>query len=117
MTSFSACHIKERLCLHARLFGKRAEKPSEIGAFRVKSGEFPYCNRSIALTDLRQERPGGAIAAPRAVILCARPAGRNRRNSGPSRHARANPFRKSEYALSSSSKAERKFARCKKRQS
>jgi hypothetical protein len=90
--------------------GQRAENRPESTHFVRKSGDFHYSNRTTVLTDLHRKMRAGAIAAPPAAADALGPRGESRRNSVASHHARANSFRKSEYVLFSSSKAERKFA-------
>jgi hypothetical protein len=45
-------------------FEQRAKKRSGIDAFRAKSGDFHFFDRTTVLTDLRPETRAGAISAP-----------------------------------------------------
>jgi hypothetical protein len=91
-------------------FRKRAEKRPESAHFMPKTAIFISCDRSTVLTDLRREMRAGAIAASPTESAALGPRRENVGNSGLSRHARANAFRKSECVLSSQSEAACKSA-------
>jgi hypothetical protein len=44
--------------------GKRAEKPSGIGAFRAKSGDFHFFDGSTVLTEVGRPMRVRTVAAP-----------------------------------------------------